>query len=161
MSDLLANDVRKMFDRAFATVRGILEVFPEDKFLEPHGDEYYIPSSIAYHIASFIDGAVAGGFRKDPDFRSKQPFGEWHGITRDRLPNKAALLAYYDEVEKRAKEELAGIDDAAVTAALPPEMARMGATQLGAYLGWMREISDHTGELNKMLIENGIDDVWK
>jgi len=24
----------------------------------------------------------------------------------------------------------------------------------------MRELSDHTGELNKMLIENGLPDVW-
>ena len=160
MSDLLANDVRNMFDRAFATVRAIIEAFPEDKWLKPHGDEYYIPSSIAYHIASFMDGAVAGGFR-DPDFRAKLPFGEWHGITADKLPNKSALLAYYLEAEERSKKALSAITDADVTAALPPEMARMGATQLGAYMGWMREISDHTGEMNKMLVENGIDDIWK
>ena len=160
MSDILANDVRKIFDRTFATARAIFEVFPEDKWLVPHGDEYYIPSSIAYHIASFIDGAVAGGF-KDPEFRSKLPFGEWHGITPDRLPGKGAFLAYYDEVEARAKNALSAITDADVTAALPPEMARMGATQLGAYLAWVREVADHTGEMNKMLIENGIDDIWK
>jgi len=160
MSDLLANDVRNMFDRAFATVRAIIEAFPEDKWLKPHGDEYYIPSSIAYHIASFMDGAVAGGF-KDPDFRAKLPFGEWHGITADKLPSKSALLAYYIEAEERSKKALSAITDADVTAALPPEMARMGATQLGAYMGWMREISDHTGEMNKMLVENGIDDIWK
>lgn len=160
MSNALANDVRNMFDRAFATVKGIIEIFPEDKWLAPHGDDYYIPSSIAYHIASFMDGAVAGRF-KDPDYRTSLPFGEWHGITPDRLPGKAALLAYYIEVEDRCKKALAGITDDEVTAALPPEMARMGATQLGAYLGWMREISDHTGEMNKMLIENGIDDVWR
>jgi len=160
MSDLLANDVRNMFDRAFATIRGIIEIFPEDKWLAPHGDDYYIPSSIAYHIASFMDGAVAGGFR-DPNFRENLPFGEWHGITADKLPGKSALLEYYIGAEDRCKKALAGITDADVTAALPPEMARMGGTQLGAYLGWMREISDHTGEMNKMLIENGIDDIWK
>ena len=160
MSDLLANDVRNMFDRSFATVRAIIEAFPEDKWLKPHGDEYYIPSSIAYHIASFMDGAVAGG-RKDPDFVAKLPFGEWHGITADRLPSKSALLAYYDEAEARSKKALADITDADVSKALPPEMARFGATQLGAYIAWVREIAAHTGEMNKMLIENGIDDIWK
>ena len=160
MSDLLANDVRNMFDKAFATVRGIFEIFPEDKWLVPHGDEYYIPSSIAYHIATFLDSMVAGGY-KDPDFKAKQPFGDWHGITVDRLPSKSAFLEYYYGVEARAKQALSTISDADVTAALPPEMARMGATQLGAYLGWIREVADHTGEMNKMLIENGIDDIWK
>ena len=161
MSSVFADDVRKVFDRTFATFRGILELFPEEKWLTPHGDEYYIPSSIAYHIASFIDGTVAGGF-KDPDFRANLPFGEWHGITVDRLPSKSALCAYYDEVEARAKKALSGITDDDVSVPLSPEMApRMGATQLGAYLAWVREIAAHTGEMNKMLIENGIDDVWK
>ena len=156
----MADDVRAQFERAFATVRGIIEVFPEEKWLAPHGDEYYIPSSIAYHIASFIDGAVAGGY-KDPDFRSKLPYGDWHSITPDRLPGKSALLSYYDEAIARARATLSTFDDDGVMALLPPEMARMGATQLGAFLGMAREISAHTGEMNKMLIENGIDDIWK
>jgi len=130
MSNKLADDVRAQYERAFATVRGIIEAFPEEKWLTPHGDEYYIPSSIAYHIASFIDGAVAGGF-KDPDFRSKLPYGEWHGITPDRLPAKGALLSYYDEAIARARAALSIIDDGSVVALLPPEMARMGASHLG------------------------------
>ena len=157
--DKLANDVRRVFDRAFATARATIATFPEDKWLEPHGDEYYIPSSIAYHIASFIDGAVAGGY-KEPDFRSKLPWGDWHGITRDRLPGKAELLEYYDGVAARAKKALYSVTTEDISVELPPEMARMGSTQLGAYMGWIREITAHTGEMNKMLIEHGKDDIW-
>jgi len=160
MSDVLANDVRVKYQKAFDTIRGILEAFPEDKWLVAHGDEYYIPSRIAYHLAEFIDGAVAGGF-KDPDFKNKLPFGDWHHSTAETLPGKAALAAYFEEAVARATKALDAIDDESVTALLPPEMARMGATQLGAHLGVMRELSAHTGEMNKMLIENGIDDVWK
>ena len=160
MSDLLANDVRKLYDRSFDTISGILDVFPESKWMEPHGDEYYIPSRIAYHLAEFIDGAVAGGF-SDPEFKNKLPFGDWHNATAETLPGKDALVAYYNEAVGRAKKALATLDDDGVTALLPPEMARMGATRVGAHMGIMRELSAHTGELNKMLIENGIDDVWK
>ena len=159
MSDTLTSAMRAQYDKAFATVRGILETFPDDKWLEPHGDIYYIPSRIAYHLTEFIDGQIAGGFR-DPDFRAKLPFGPWHTGTAETLPGRAALIAYFDEVEARAQKELAALDDAALAAPLEPERARMGATLMGAHMLFMREISAHTGELNKMLIENGKDDVW-
>ena len=46
MSNLLADDVRKVHERSFATIREIAEAFPEDKWLKPHADDYYIPSRI-------------------------------------------------------------------------------------------------------------------
>jgi len=159
MSDILANDVRTQYEKAFATIKGIVEAFPEDKWLVPHGDVYYIPSRIAYHLASFIDGLIAGGY-SDPDFRSKLPFGAWIDGTPETLPNKKAFIGYYDEVIGRANKVLSALDDAKVTEQLPADMARFGATQIGAHLRNMRELSAHTGELNKMLIENGIDDIW-
>ena len=134
MSEQLANDVRNVYDKAFATVRGIIEAFPDDKWLVPHGDDYYIPSRIAYHLAVFIDGAIGGGFRKDPDFRSKAPYGAWHEGTPETLPDRKSLLKYYDEAVGRAKEELAPLDDNAVTAMNPPEMARMGASKIGSHM---------------------------
>ena len=158
MSDILANDLRVKYGFAFATVRGIAEAFPADKWLEPHGDEYYIPSRIAYHLASFIDMFMCGGY-KDPEFNSKLPFGPWRTGTAETLPGKAAFIAYYDEVIARANAALATLDDAAVTAEIEPERARFGATQLGLHITIMRELSAHTGEMNKMLIENGLDDI--
>ncbi|MCL2125124.1 MAG: DinB family protein [Oscillospiraceae bacterium] len=159
MSNSMANDLRTQYDRTFATVKGILETFPDDKWLEEHGDEYYIPSRIAYHIVEFIDGMVAGG-HKDPNFRDKLPFGSWHDATAATLPGRAALLSYFEEVLVRAQKELAEIDDEGLQALLPPEMARMGATRISAHFMALREIAAHTGEMNKMLIENGKDDVW-
>ena len=160
MSNPLADDVRKMHERSFATIRDIAEAFPEDKWLKAHGDDYYIPSRIAYHIANFIDGAVGGGF-KDPDFRNKAPFGSWIEGTAETLPGKAAFITYLDEVIARANAELAKLDDAAVTGPSEPEKARMGATQVGAFMSVMREVAAHTGEMNKMLVEDGIDDIWR
>ena len=159
MSSILANDLRAQYDKAFATVRGILDAFPDDKWMTPHGDVYYIPSRIAYHLVEFIDGVVAGGF-KDPEFRDKLPFGPWHTGTPETLPSRAALISYYEEVLERAKKALAEVDDESLIAPTPPEMARIGAIQMSAHLLTMREVSAHTGELNKMLIENGKDDVW-
>jgi len=42
-----------------------------------------------------------------------------------------------------------------------PDKPWLGSIQLGRHLTMMREISAHTGELNKMRIEYGLDDVWK
>ena len=159
MSSILANDLRSQYDKAFATVRGILDTFPDDKWLEHHGDEYYIPSRIAYHLIEFIDGHVSGGF-KDPDFRDKLPFGSWYTATAETLPSISALKKYFDEVIDRAQKALAAIDDAYLSSPIEPERERMGKTQLAAHLLIMREISAHTGEMNKMLVENGKDDVW-
>lgn len=159
MSNILSDDVRTKYEKAFATIRGIAEAFPEERWLEPHGDVYYIPSRIAYHLAVFIDGFVAGGM-KSPDFREKLPFGSWHEGTAATLPDKKAFLSYYEEVVGRAQKVLEGLDDNAVTAPIEPERVRMGATQIGAHMQAMRELSAHSGELNKMLIENGKDDIW-
>ena len=160
MSSILSDDLRAQYEKVFATVRGILDTFPDDKWLAPHGDEYYIPSRIAYHITEFIDGAVAGRF-KDPGFRDNLPFGPWHTGTAETLPGRSALISYFEEVIVRAQKALADIGDDSLTAPLPPEMARMGAIGMSAHMMAMREISAHTGELNKMLVENGKDDVWK
>lgn len=159
MSDILANDVKLHYERTFATLRGIAEAFPKDRWLEPHGDEYYIPSRIAYHLASYIDRQMTDGY-KDKDFDSKCPFGVWIKGDAGTLPDKDAYLAYYDEVIARAREKLAALDDDALLAPAEPERARLGASQLGLHLYMMREVCAHIGELNKMLIEDGQDDVW-
>ncbi|MDR3122019.1 MAG: hypothetical protein LBU58_11915 [Clostridiales bacterium] len=140
-------------------MRGIAEAFPESKWKEPHGNVYYIPSRIAYHLAVFIDWQLARGY-KDPDFSSKLPYGAWMEATAETLPDKKAYLTYLDAAIERAQKVLATLDDDNVTAPTEPDRARFGANQMGVHLYNMRELSAHTGELNKMLIENGIDDVW-
>jgi len=159
MSSIIADDLRSQYDKIFATVRGILDTFPDENWMQPHGDEYYIPSRIAYHVVEFIDGAVAGRFT-DPGFRDNLPFGPWHTGTPETLPSRSALISYFEEAIGRAKSALAGIDDDILTSPTPPEMARMGALGMSLHIMAVREISAHTGELNKMLVENGKDDVW-
>ena len=160
MSTILTDDVRAQYDKALETVGAIIEAFPEDKWLAEHGDEYYIPCRIAYHIAVFIDGMVADGF-KDPDFRTKVPFGDWKTATAEMLPDKSTFAVYYNGVITRAKNVLAALDDDAIMAMEEPKMSRFANTKIGAHMMTMRELSAHTGELNKMLIENGLDDIWR
>ena len=159
MSEKMANDVRTQYTKAFKTIRGIVEVFPEDRWLQPHGHEYYLPCRIAYHLAVVIDNHVAGGF-KDPDFSAKLPYGRWTDATAEILPDKTAFLAYFDGAVTRAEKALAELTDDALMVPAEPQRAWMGESQVGVHLYLMRELSDHTGELNKMLIENGIPDVW-
>ena len=159
MSNLVADDVRDKFDKSFATVRGIVEVFPEDKWRVAHGHDFYIPCRVAYHLAVFIDGFIAGNF-SNPDFQSSLPFGSYAEATAETLPDKATFLPYFDGVVARAKEALDKLTDEDMIAALPEENARFGATRVGMYLHFIRELTAHTGELNKMLDENGLDDVW-
>ena len=159
MSNVVANDVRDKYDKAFATIRGILDAFPEDKWLTPHGDEYYIPCRIAYHLAVFIDGIIAGNF-SNPDFAASLPFGNWKEGTADTFPDKKTFIPYFEEAVAKGNEALAALTDEALFVPFEPDKARFGATPVGMHLSFMRELSDHTGELNKMLIENGLEDVW-
>ncbi|MCE5197332.1 MAG: DinB family protein [Negativicutes bacterium] len=159
MSEILANDLKAQYKKAFNTIRRIAETFPEDRWREPHGDVYYIPCRIAYHLAVVIDNYIAGGFR-DKDFSAKLPYGKWIDAKAENLPDRTEFLAYFDSVLDRAEKVLSNLNDDDLMSALEPERTRMGASQMGMHLYMMRELSDHTGELNKMLIEDGGQDVW-
>jgi hypothetical protein len=159
MSDILTNDVRLQYMKTFQTIRGIVEAFPEDRWREPHGHVYYIPCRIAYHLAVVIDSHIACGF-KDKDFSSKLPYGRWSEATAEILPGKTEFLDYFDGALGRADKVLSALTDDYLVSPIEPERTWMGASQMGMHLYMMRELSDHTGELNKMLIEDGIPDVW-
>ena len=160
MSDILVKDIRLQFGKALDTLRGIAEAFPADRWLEIHGDdEFYIPSRIAYHAASYIDFRMMGG-SNDPDFNAHLPFGPWMDATAKTLPSKADFLGYYDGLYPRIQEMLTALTDQSLSDPLEPEMPHYGATRLGLYLYMLRELSAHAGELNKMLVEDGLQDVW-
>lgn len=159
MSDILANDLRVQYNKTISTILQIVEAFPEDRWREPHGDAYYIPCRIAYHLAVVIDRQIAGGFR-DKDFAAKLPYGNWMEAKAENLPDKNEFLAYFDGVLSRAEKVLPTINDEGLMSPIEPERAWMGKSQLGFHLYMMRELSDHTGELNKMLIEDGKEDIW-
>jgi hypothetical protein len=110
-------------------------------------------------LASFIDGAVAGGFG-DKEFHAKLPYGNWYDAKAEALPDRTQFLAYYDSVLGRAEKALAGLNDAFLLSLTAPEKSRFGASEMGMHLMVMRELAAHTGELNKMLIENGKEDIW-
>ena len=159
MSEILANDLRVQYKKAFSTIRGIVEAFPEDRWREPHGNVYYIPCRIAYHLAVVIDSQIAGGFR-DKDFTAKLPYGKWIEAKAENLPDRNEFLAYFDGVLDRAEKILAILNNDGLMSPIEPERTWVGASQMGLHLYMMRELSDHTGELNKMLIEDGVQDVW-
>ena len=159
MSEILSNDLRSQYQKVFQTIRKIAESFPETRWREPHGHEYYIPCRIAYHLAAVIDSLVAGGY-KDKDFQAKLPYGKWIDAKACDLPDRAGFLAYYDAVLGRAQIALDSLDDEQLMSPMEAERNWMGASRMGMHLYMMRELSDHTGELNKMLIEDGVPDVW-
>ena len=159
MSEILANDLRLQYKKAFSTIRKIVETFSEDHWREPHGDIYYIPCRIAYHLAVVIDNYLAGGY-KDKDFAAKLPYGKWIDAKAENLPDRNEFLAYFDGVLGRAEKVLSTLNDDILISAIEPERTWVGASQMGMHLYIMRELSDHTGELNKMLIEDGGQDVW-
>ena len=159
MSEILANDLRMQYKKTFSTIRGIVEAFSEERWREPHGDVYYIPCRMAYHLAVVIDSHIVGGFR-DKDFAANLPYGKWSDAQAENLPDKTEFLAYFSGVLSRAEKANAALNDEGLMSPIEPERAWMGTTQMGMHLYMMRELSDHTGELNKMLIEDGGQDVW-
>ena len=159
MNKILANELRTQYQKVFRTIRGIVEAFPEARWREPHGDAYYIPCRIAYHLAAVIDNHIADGY-KNKDFAANLPYGKWTEATAEHLPDRKGFLAYFDAALDRAERVLANIDDETLMLPIEQERAWMGQTQMGMHLYMFRELSDHTGELNKMLIEDGGQDVW-
>ncbi len=157
MSDLLANDVRRHFEKAFQTITGIIDAFPEDAWLKPHGDDYYLPSRIAYHIAVVIDRYLAKGYL-NPDFAP--PYGNFMEATAQSLPGKADLILYMNKTMDKARGILSALDDAILRSAPDQTASALGETWVGVYLYIIKELAAHIGELNKMLIENGLPDIW-
>ena len=155
----IIDDIRAIYQKSFATVRAIVETFPEDKWLVPHSDEYYIPSRIAYHIATFISRHFAGGMN-DPEFHAKLPYGYWMDATSETLPNKRDFLVYYNAIIEKAEETLAALGEDTIHEPSDPARAWIGESYIGILVYCLREIADHTGELNKMLVENGFDDIF-
>jgi len=80
--------------------------------------------------------------------------------TATTLPDKKKFLPYFEEAVAHGKKALEALTDEALIAPFAPEQARFGATAAGMHLQFMRELSAHTGELNKMLVENGLEDIW-
>lgn len=160
MDEILANDLRLQYQRAFSIIREIVETFPEDRWRVPHGNDYYIPCRIAYHLAVVIDSIIAGG-SKDKDFAAKLPYGRWIEATAEILPDRTAFLSYFDGAKSRAEKVLASLKDDILMEPIDPERTRMGSSKMGMHMQILRELADHSGELNKMLIENGKSDVWK
>jgi hypothetical protein len=110
-------------------------------------------------LAVVIDSQIASGF-KDKDFTAKLPYGKWIEAKVENLPERNEFLAYFDGALSRAEKVLATLDDDSLTSQVEPERAWLGTSQMGVHLYMMRELSAHTGELNKMLIEDGKQDVW-
>lgn len=159
MSISMSNDIRLQYDKSFATLRSIVEAFPKEKWLVPHSDIYYIPSRIAYHLAVFISKHLNSGFL-DPNFNNSLPFGIWIEATAETLPSKEEFLSYYDEIVEKSIASLALLNDEALKDPVESERSWFGESQLGVHTYCIREIAAHTGELNKMLIENGLEDIW-
>jgi len=159
MSISIANDIRMQYKKSFATLKGIVEAFPDEKWLVAHGDEYYIPCRIAYHLAVFIARHLCGGFL-DADFTNKLPYGNWMEATAEILPSKDDFFVYLDGILVQAEDALTNITDGSLLEAVEAERTWFGESQVGVHTYCLREIAAHTGELNKMLIENGLDDIW-
>ena len=87
-------------------------------------------------------------------------YGKWTEAKSEQLPDRKEFLAYFDAVLERAGIALANINDDILMLPIEQERAWMGVIQMGVHLYMFRELSDHTGELNKMLIEDGGQDVW-
>lgn len=160
MERLLSDDLRAQYHKAFQTIRGIVEACPEDRWKACHGDSYYVPCRLAYHLALCIKFHILGGFQ-DKDYYSTLPYGRWNETKAEDLPDKSVYLCFFNDVIQRAEKVLEGLTDNALLQPPEPERAWAGATLMGLHLYMMRELSDHTGELNKMLVEDGAEDgVW-
>jgi len=153
MGNVLSDEIRAYYTKVFNTITGVVADFPDDKWLVPHGDDYYIPSRIAYHIAQVIGGGLGG--------LTEAPWGRWIESGADTLPDKAAFLPYLDKCIGKAKEAISSLTDEDLSKPGDKDKPWLGAIGLGKHLTMMREISAHTGELNKMRIEDGLEDIWK
>jgi hypothetical protein len=158
MGGTLSDDMRKQYQKAFQTIREIVVAFPEDRWKARHGDGYYVPCRLAYHLALCTKYHLLGGY-KDKEYYTILPYGRWNETKAEDLPGKVELLAFLDGIFSRATQALELLTDAELAKPAEPERAWAGETTLGLHLYMMRELSAHTGELNTMLVQDGAEDI--
>ena len=111
------------------------------------------PARLAMHIFDCLDYYFSG--QTGDQYRWGHRFGGgWWELPVDRLPDKAAVLAYGREIESRILAELAGLDDGDLSRSceVDPES---GATLLGHYVYAIRHTMHHHGELAALSVHHG------
>jgi hypothetical protein len=116
-------------------------------------DLFLVPVKLATHIFDCLDYYFSG---KVPDqYKWGYRFGGgWWELPDDKLPDKAAVLAYAREIEERVVRELTSLDDQDL--ARPVEINDgSGATLLGHYIYALRHTMHHHGELAALDVYHG------
>jgi hypothetical protein len=160
MGNRIAGDLKKQYEGVFRTLRAIAGAYPEAGWRRPHGDDYLIPCRILYHIALCIRYHILAGF-EDPAYYDTLPWGRWNLAGVEDLPGMDEFKQYMEGILSQAETEISKLDDGALM--LPPEEGRAwaGGTRLAVHMYLMREFSDHIGELNAMMLQDGAaDTVW-
>jgi len=153
MGNVLSDEIRVCYEKVFGTISEVVADFPNVRWLAPHGDDYYLPCRIAYHIAVVLGNRIGGV--------TEFPWGRWIEADASQLPEKAAFLPWMNMCFDKAREALSALTDEDLTKPGDKDKPLLGTIELGRHLTMMREISAHTGELNKMRVEDGLEDIWK
>jgi hypothetical protein len=153
----ITSELIEQYDRAWAMLRATIERITDERWRS--GDAPgLVPARWALHAIE----TVAFYMRPTPDgFRWNARFGVDSDAPADRLPSRADVLAYLEEVRADARATLERMSDSDLleaTNAFP----WTGSTILGRMLYTLRHTMTHQGELSMILRFQGADETeWR
>ncbi|HKJ26582.1 MAG TPA: DinB family protein [Anaerolineales bacterium] len=148
--DWLNQEILDHFQRVFTKLREAVQTFPDEEW--QRGDTpYQRPAGLAAHLLANID-YYTSGLTVDQFPWQKRMGVDWEDPDDSKLPSKALVLAYLDEMEDRV-ERWTVREDFRAEETLHPDT---GKTTLGRVLYLLRHSEHHLAELSLELRHRGL-----
>ena len=154
MGKTAINDLVDQYQRTFHMLYTTLEEFDAAQWVT--GISFFqVPVKLAMHVVDTLDYYFSG--KNQEQYVWGHRFnGGWWELSDEQLPDKATVLAYAREIEKRALAELSSLHDEDLSR--PFEIADgSGDTLLGHYIYALRHTMHHQGALGVLSIHQGND----
>ena len=114
---------------------------------------FQVPVKQAMHIVDCLDYYFSG--KTASQYRWGHRFGGgWRELSDDQLPDKATLLEYALEIERRAISELASLADEDLSSPFEIDDGS-GKTRLGHYVYALRHTLHHHGQYTVLAVHHG------
>ncbi len=140
----LVRVLEAQYERLWAMLQQAVERCP-DKFWVHSEHPFFVPARLAFHIVQAMDYH----FAPDPEaFDWHRYVDSWETAPPEKLPDRAALMAYLDQVERRVCNRLESLGDEGL---VEPDSSPFFANALEHAVYTLRHSQHHLGQLNAEL----------
>jgi hypothetical protein len=140
------------FDRMWMMLREAIANCPDEEWKRDGGHWFLVPSRLAYHTVETVD-SYCHNSPQEMDWGGR--FGiDWESRDTERLPDREAMLAYLEEVQRSLEGMLRSMRDRALLAghAFP----WTGATIMERMIYTLRHSMFHLGQVQAEMRRRGL-----